>query len=615
MATRIYYGAIPEFSIADISMFLIDGLSSIWIELTLSVLATIVYGVYTGVIVWVPPAKALPKPEEAQCKMPGPQTQSFEDVSPKVEGAPSAPSRCFRVASALFAVLAIGVGLGVLMVPTLPPTNDLASSREQNQSPSLPQPKADKDDPVAILQKQLTQPNDPAARHKVCTALGATLRAQGDLKGATAQFIQAAEAAREAKNEWGEHEAFLALASLQRRLGHFSDAEASANSALEIAKNGFPPATDLESIMKRRDSQTAKAAAWAELAQVQRDEGRLIEAQGKFKLASLNGKVDVQVAQAAYDVVLGQTDKAVQSLGEALEQNKKGPQRAEALLWLSRAQKDAGKTKKALETAQEAFAASGLSAPDIGASALLEIAGLFTELGEYDKAEARMKDAEELLAPKELDFLLADVHLAQATVFLRRGQAERCEAVVKPVLALKSAAGRERSLAATQATVLLGQSLLAQGRAEDAIEKFEVAKKNMIHFHGYFNGLKVRIQWHIAAAYKSMGKDQWAVIQRRLAIDDAITPLRGNAELSPSAATGRVLGALQMGCGKCSGLKEVSPEEHDLCVALRDVGPGDRDSGALQRRSEVLKSWGRCQGISPPASMETLGTRKYGWAP
>lgn len=103
-----------------------------------------------------------------------------------------------------------------------------------------------------------------------------------------------------------------------------------------------------------------------------------------------------------------------------------------------------------------------------------------------------------------------------------------------------------------------------------------------------------------------MGKDQWAVIQRRLAIDDAITPLRGNAELSPSAATGRVLGALQMGCGKCSGLKEVSPEERDLCVALRDVGPGDRDSGAFQRRSEVLKSWGRCQGLQNQ-SIDTKG--------
>merc|ERR1719321_1731846 len=104
---------------------------------------------------------------------------------------------------------------------------------------------------------------------------------------------------------------------------------------------------------------TATAAAHAELAQVRRDEGKLIEAWGLFKLT---GKTDTEVAQAAYHVLKGSTEDAIQSLVKALERLKRSD-RAEALLWLSRAQRDSGKTKEALETAQAAVSFAGSSNP------------------------------------------------------------------------------------------------------------------------------------------------------------------------------------------------------------------------------------------------------------
>lgn len=587
MATRISYGVFPQLSFADIPGLLIDGLSAIWMELALSVFATIVYGVCTESITWVPLAKAKPNPEEAQCDTPCMKLQS-NDSSPKVTGEPSAPKRGFRSALVVFALAAGIMGVGFFLTPQISPIQQ--SSSPQKPNPTKSEPTGREDDAVAILRKQLTQSTDPAARHKVSAALAATLRSQGDLNGAAVQFAQAVEAAREAKNEWGEYETILALASLQRRLGRFPEAAASATAAVEIAKNGLPPATDLASIMKRRDSQTATAAAWAELAQIRSYEGHMIEANGRFKLV---GSTNVEVAQAAYHVLKGDTQVAIQSLVKTLERKSKGPDRGEALLWLSRAQKDSGKSKEALETARAAFSEAGPSAPDTAASALVEVAGLLTTMAAYDEAEATIQTAEDLVGSKELDLLLADVKLARATVLLHRGEAKLSEALVRTALSSKSAAQGEHSLATTQAMVLLGQTLLAQGRPEEAKKIFEDAKKNMIHFHGFFHGINGRIKWFIAAAYQLIGKDQWAVIQRRIAIDDVIAPLRGQDELAPGAAADRMLAALQMRRGQT-----LSVEERDLCVALRDIGPGDTASGALKRRSAVLNAWGRCPGKS-----------------
>lgn len=590
MATRISYGAFPQLSFADIPGLLVGGLSDMWMELTLSIVATLIYGAYTESIVWVPLAKAKPQPEETQCNTPCMQRQSNDDLSPKSKSTPSAPKRGFRAALVVFVFAAGILGVGVLFAPQFFPARQLSSPQEQNgkSSGSVPPPRTKKkeEDAAAILNKQLEQSTDPVARNKVGAALAATLRARGDLKGAAAHFAIAAAAAQEAKNQWGEYEALLALAAVQRRMGQVSEAATSATIAVEIAKDGLPPATDVASIIKRRDSQTAKAAAFAELAQIRRDEGHMIEANGRFKLV---GTTDVEVAKAAYHVVKGDTEFAIESLVKALERKRKGPVRAEALLWLSRAQKDSGQTKEALETAQTAVSAAGPSAPDIAASALLEIAGMLTTMAAYSEAETKIQAAEELLAPQELDYLLADVKLARAAVFFHQGKALLSENLVKDALSLKIAAAGEQSLAATHAVVLLGQVLLAQGRPEEALSMFENAKKNMIQFHGFFHGLNGRIKWHIAAAYKAMGKDQWAIIQRRIAVDDVITPSRGCAELSPALAADRLLAALQM--------HHDHGQEHELCVALKDLGPGDTAFGAFQRRSEVLKAWGRCPDI------------------
>lgn len=582
MATYISHGAIPQFSMADIFPLIIDGLYAIWIELTLSVLATIVYGVHAGIIAWVPRTKAQPKSEEAQGNTSCLSLQNSDDVSLKTEKVSIVPNRCLRT---LLILIVIVVGIVVGGVMTL-----AGSPVVEDQKPSLQQPKAEKEDAIAILQRQLAQSPDAAARHKVIAALAATLRAQGDLKGAAKHLAQAAEVANEAKDHWGSYEAFLALASLQRRLGRLSEAAASATTAVEMAKAGLPEATDLDSLIVRRDSMTAKAAAHAELAQVRRDEGKLIEASGLFKLT---GKTDVEVAEAAYHVLKGNTEDAIQSLVKALERLEKS-ERAEALLWLSRAQRDSGKTKEALEAAHAAVAVAGSSHPDTAASAHLHAAGVLTQLAVYDKAEANLKAAEELLATKDLDFLLADVEIARATIVLYHGDAALAESMVKNALTLKKAAGGQNTLAASQVMVLLGQTLLSQGRPEDALKMLEDAKRNMLHFHGFFNGLTARLKWHIAAAHEAMGKNRFAIIQRRAAIDDVITPPRGSAELSPAAAADRMFAIFSTGRENMKEIKSAA-EQHKLCTALLDRGPGDEK--AFKRRSEVVKAWGHCPHV------------------
>lgn len=562
LSTRIYYGAFPNFALTDLPSALFELASMMWMELVISVLATVGYALYCA-------KQAPPTPKEKQ--------EGSLDTT-----ANPAPRPIHIKLSCLLLCIAAVIMLGAVAPIAQQPAKVVQT----------PPKVTHEDNAVVILQRQLQQAATPAAKHGIAVALVATLQARGKL----AQAAEMAElAAKEAVSGFLRHEALLLIASLRRRLGDLQAAGEAAEEALRAVDGSTPAATDFDSLETRRTAREAKALTQAELATIRREEGKLFEANGLYRLAK-SSKVDVTVGWAALRVLKGDTAEAQKELSSAVAKLKDGSERAEALLWIGRAHRDAGNIPSALESAQAAEkTAHAAAAIELEVAALLDVAAAQLESGSFVNAQDAIAAAEALL-PSESDsltYLRADACSMLAALLLRRGQVEEAEQQARKAVTLHQESGR--SLKAAAAMTLLGRILLVR-QSEDAVEILEEARRGTSMAMGFFSGVSAHTKWHLAAAYEAGGEKVRVQILRRSALEEAISPPTGTKDLTGEEAVRRAATVLLGPASLADGKHDASIQ---LCPVLKDsLSTLAQGPALITRVKAAMEALGGCSSAA-----------------
>lgn len=594
-STRIAYGAFPSFSLDDLLSAFLEGLSCIWIELTISVFVTLGYAVFTGSFAGLSRPKAAkhvpesdpPDSDESQDLTVSTQTSDkCNEMASK--GAVSSPSKrarggqCDYVKVACWIALVFGliaIFVGLHLAPD--------AGRPRAQLPETEKTEG----AIEILQRQLKQANTSVERRQILMALMAAFRARGDLQGALAHGTLALELM---PDDFSRHEVLLAIATMRRRLGDFDAASEVADKAEQAAMAASPSVVepgcsaeaDVDALGARISARKSQALARAERATILMEKGKLVESDGVFRLARSSG-ADVAVKWAAVDILRGDAEGALPALRAALERLVPSMERAEAFLWLGRALRDTGDMVGALKAAQESenLSAGAIPAPDLRIAALLDEAELYMEDSRFTEAGAAINTVNALLPPSMMPHLHADAVTVQAALALRRGYSEEAEQLALRALNLQREARGVDSPGKAKAMVLSGRIFLALGKPQEAFDILEEARKTPSWTSGFFQGEVVRAEWYLADAYAALGKSIRADILRRKAVDEALRPGRGKDDLPGAEAVRRAATALLGSASLLNGEARAR-----LCPILQDTSSPvpPADSVASRRKASVI---------------------------